>query len=146
MKALFSLLILTFAFAMLAGATEIKNPMGSYSVALFTNYSGYGSGGATTRYSVAQKVDRDTQKTVFVQGYSTGTTEASSLAGTVALQCGLTSSGPWVVAKDRAGSATSATSSTVFDLDTLCQYVRASYLKSAAGAPNISVWLLYGGP
>ena len=126
-------------------AEPIENPAGSYTAALFTNYTGYGTGGATTRYSYAQKVDRNTVKSVMIQGYSTGTTTAASFTGTFTLQCSPDNGTTWITAKDVGGNAISATTGPlVYDLMTRCPMVRASYLKSSAGAPNISVWLLYG--
>jgi hypothetical protein len=133
------------ALATMASAEQMKNPAGAYSVQIFTNYTGYGLGGATTRYSLPVKVDRNTKKTVMIQGYSTGTTEAASFTGTAAVQCGLSSAGPWAPLKDMAANAvTGTTGPLVFDSDGLCQWVRGTYLKASAGAPNISMWILYG--
>ncbi len=138
----FTVMTLCLGVAAIAMAERINNPSGAYMTQVFSQYTGLGS---TARYSAAQKVDRNTKKTAIFVGYSTnGTDTLASLPGTATLQCAPTSSGPWVTSKDVGANAVSATTSTLFNVDSYCQYVRGTWTKTGSGARSISMWLLYG--
>lgn len=128
-----------------AFAEKITAPLAATNVQIFNKYTGLGS---TARYSVAYKVDRNSKKTAIFQAYSgNGTTTLATIPGTAVLQCGATSSGPWVTSKDLgASTAASATTSTLFTVDELCQWYRIGWTSTrpADGRPrSISAWLLY---
>ena len=142
---IFYMAICVFAmagFALLAHAEPIKNPAGSYVTQVFTQYTGLAS---TARYSGVFKVDRNTIKTVVFAAYSTnGTDILATMPGTAIAQCAATITGPYVTAKDRGTNAVSATTSTIFDLDSRCQYMRFGWTKTGSGKRSLSAWLLYG--
>jgi hypothetical protein len=143
MKYLTSLLTVTLLlFASVAFSQPIRNPLGPYVAIPFNQYTGMAS---TARYSGAQKVDRNTQKTVVFVGYSTnGTDVLATLPGTAIAQCGPTSSGPWVTSKDVAANTVSATTSTLFNLDSCCPYIRTGWTKTGTGKRSISAYILFG--
>lgn len=143
MKTVFSLVCLVLVIvASVAYSEPIRNPSSSYVAQPFNQYTGMAS---TARYSGVFKVDRNTSKTVFFIGYSTNKTDVlTTLPGTATLQCAVTSTGPYVTAKDRGANATTGTAATIYDLDSRCQYLRAVWTKSGAGARSISAWILYG--
>lgn len=102
-------------------------------------FSGYSSANSTTVYSTATNTGTFTKKSIIINGnYKSGT--YGNYSGTVVLQGAPTASGPWVTLKDKSGNATSATTNTVFHLEDLVQYVRASWTKTKH---QISVWMYY---
>ena len=141
MKSFLSTLVLVVALAVAvsASAGDIRN---NYVYTVFTNYTGLNG---TARFSQAYKVDRDSKKTVTYQQYSTTTVVAPTTAGTQILQCGPTSTGPWVTAKDRNSNAVSSTTTTaIYDLMSNCNWYRIGWTRSVA-SPNksVSAWILF---
>ena len=126
MKFLFSLLIIiAMSVSALAGDIQTK--------VLLTNQS-------TTVNSAVTDTGLRTRKTVIINGtYSASV--YGNYSGTVAVQCAPTATGPWVTCKDRANTATSATTNTYFVLDDFARYVRAAYTQ---GKHGVTVWLSYG--
>lgn len=100
---------------------------------------------STAVYTAAIKIEAYTRKTVQFQGYS-GATLLPSLPGTAVVQCSPTSSatGPWVTAKDHAGNAASATTSTMFNFEDFCPYYRIGWTKTGTDTKSLSSWLMYG--
>lgn len=83
------------------------------------------------------------KKSVALAAYSTSTTTnatGNALRGTFALECGPTSSGPWVTCKDQAGNAVSTTSLAVFNLSDAFTWLRGKWTKNGLG--NVKAWLL----
>lgn len=80
-----------------------------------------------------------TKKTIVFQGYTTGGA-TKLLSGTAALNCGPTSTGPFVPCKDKSGTVVTTTANGMFNLDDLSPYVQLVWTKTSK---LISVWLFY---
>lgn len=115
----------------------------NYVQQIFSNYTGLNG---TARYSIAYKVDRDSKKTIVYNQYSTTTVTAPTTVGTQILQCGVTSTGPWITAKDRGANAISSTTTTaIYDLASNCNWYRVGWTRSVASPTrSISAWILFG--
>jgi hypothetical protein len=112
-----------------------------YNIQVFNQYTG----GPAVRYSSPIKTDVYTLKQVVFAGYSTnGTDMLTNLPGTAVAQCGPTSNGPWVTNKDEAGNATSATTSTLFNILGMCQWMRYGWTKTGTGKRSLSAWIIFG--
>lgn len=130
---------LTF-LACTAFAEPIRNPAGASPVQIWTNYAGVAS---TAKYSDAQKADRNTKKAFFFVGYSSaGVDQLTTIPGTVVVQSGPTSSGPWVTVKDVNGNALSLTTSGPYHVDSLEQWYRLKFTKTATDTKGISAWMI----
>ena len=105
------------------------------STVIFNNLSSTG-----TVYSTPVDVRASIYKSIQVTGAHQTTQVAQALDGTFLLQCGPTSSGPWVTCKDQGGSATSATSNTAFNMTNAVLWVRGSWTKTSG---RIKAWLTY---
>jgi hypothetical protein len=112
-----------------AAQAEVK-PVGM--VKPMANYS---SAAATTAFSTGYM----RKKTVHITGNYAAAT-FGNFSGTVAMQCGPTSSGPWVTCKDAGNTAVSTTTPAVYNLDNLSSYVRFLFTKTKHA---VTVWLFY---
>lgn len=122
-------------------AEPIHNPAGATITQLWSNYAGTAS---TAKYSAVQKADRNTKKAIILVGYSSsGASQLTTLPGTAVIQVAPTSSGPWVTAKDVFGNAMSVTSSGSYLIDSLNQWYRIQFTKTATDTKGISAWILY---
>ena len=119
------MLMVSAAFA--AGDIKQTIPFGLYSAA---------SGSAV--YSSAINVAKYRHKTVQIQGYNMSTKAEAALSGTALVQCGPTSSGPWVTCAQEDSTAISSTSNAVLQWSDVTNYIRVSWTKTAG---RVSVWL-----
>lgn len=87
---------------------------------------------AGTNYSATYRVTGYRTKTVHAD-FTTG-----SASGTLLVQCGPTSSGPWVTCQNEAGTAISTTTSKVMQWSDAVAYVRVSWAKTSG---KIKAWL-----
>jgi len=127
--ALAALLVAMFATSAMANAFGNFVP--------FSNYSAT-SGSAV--YSAAVNVRNFKTKTVTVQGVAVALHANAALSGTVLIQCGPTSSGPWYTCVDNSYAQTgiTTTSNAVFTWSDASAYIRASWAKTAG---EVNVWL-----
>jgi hypothetical protein len=102
------------------------------SVVPFKNYSGT----TATHYSTVYDVHRFKTKTVYAD-LTTGTA-----TGTLLVQCGPTSSGPWVTCVQQDSTAITGTGSYILSWDDATAYIRASWARTTG---EISVWLNFLG-
>ena len=130
------ILMASMAYA-LPGAGSITNAAGAYVTQIFTNQN-------ATVASAAQKVDRNTIKTFIFTNMSGNGTALAIVPGTEVVQCGPTSTGPWVTAKTQADTSMSTTTATIFTMNDFCQWVRVNWTRTGTGTSTISTWLLYG--
>ena len=136
---IFYMAICVFAmagFALLAHAEPINSPAGAYVTQIFTNQN-------ATVASAAQKVDRNTIKTFIFTNVSGNGAALANIPGTEVVQCGPTSTGPWVTAKTQADTSMSTTAATIFTMNDFCQWVRVNWTRTGTGTSTISTWLLY---
>ncbi len=133
---LFMAVLLAMAFSTAAFAGQFANNVP------FTKYSTAYVAGFATVYSSAYDVRMFKTKTVTVQGIAISGHTNTSLSGTVLIQCGPTSSGPWntCVNSSYAQTAISTTSNGTFTWSDAAAYIRASWAKTAG---EVSVWLNY---
>jgi len=107
---------------------------------LWNNYAGTAS---TATYSTVVKADRNTKKSFILVGYSSaGVDQLTTLPGTAVIQTGPTSTGPWVTAKDVNGNSMSVTATAPYLIDTLNQWYRIMFTKTATNTKGISAWVL----
>ena len=79
-------------------------------------------------------------------GLTTNTTVLQN--GAAALQCGMTVSGPWTTMKDSLGTSVSLANqatSTTFELNTLCNFIRATWTPTAISTNRTFYLYLLGG-
>ena len=132
MKTLLLSLALVIAFTTSAFASQFGNTVP------FTNYS---ATSGTAVKSSAYNVRGFKLKTMTVQGIAVAAHAAAALSGTVLIECGPTSSGPWVTcAQDQTadGGAVSTTANAMMTWVDASPYIRASWAKTAG---EVSVWL-----
>jgi hypothetical protein len=120
------LLILATALSVPAFAVDQK------SAVPFSSYSG----STATHYSTVYDVHRFRTKTVSVDM----TTVAAT--GTLLVQCGPSSSGPWETCVQQDGTAITGTGSYTLSWDDAAAYVRASWARTTG---KISVWFNFLG-
>ena len=103
----------------------------------FSNYSA-ASGAAV--YSSAYRVAGYSLKTVSITGTDMTTLAAAALSGTVLVQCGPTSSGPWSTCLNNnyAQTAVSTTANGTLTWRDAAAYIRVSWAKTAG---RVKVWL-----
>jgi len=111
--------------------------------ALFSNQKATGT---TAIYSNPGHFGQNTKATALFSLYSSGAVTTSGLInGTTSLQCGATSTGPWVGMKDKLGNAVTPTANSIYELDSLCLWVRAAWTPTAISTNRaLSVYLLTG--
>ena len=129
-----TLLISLFAILALSGTSFAS----SYGQAVpFSNYSA--TSGTAVKSSVFN-VRGFGKKTVTVQGIAVSGHANAALAGTVLVECGPTSNGPWntCIANGYAQTAVSTTSNAIFTWSDASAYIRASWAKTTG---EVSVWL-----
>jgi hypothetical protein len=68
------------------------------------------------------------------------TLAAQALDGTFLLQCGPTSTGPWVTCKDQGANAATTTANAIFSFSNATQWVRGSWNRTSG---RIKAWLTY---
>lgn len=134
MKRYFSMFMVSIFMVMLVSSLAFAGqPIAKM---LFSNSSTV-QGAAS--YSSAVKVSPSELKSVVVNGVYQGGT-FGNFSGTVLLQCGPSSTGPWTTCKDVGGNAVSSTSNGHFNLESMIPYVRASWTRTKH---RVSVWLYY---
>lgn len=101
-------------------------------------FNSYSSATTAAAYSPAYNVSKYRHKSVQVQGYNMSTGAAASLDGTMLVQVGPTSSGPWVTATQEDGTAISLTSNGYLQWSDVMQFVRVSWAKTTG---KVKVWL-----
>ena len=80
-------------------------------------------------------------------GLTTNTAIVMPTGGSAALQCAPTVSGPWVTIKDKLGTAVSlaaAATPTTFELDSLCNFLRGTWVPGAVSTNRTFYLYLLG--
>lgn len=121
--------------ALLAVAVAVPAMAGSsiYTKQIFANQS-------TSRTSDTYKLGTYTRKTFVFTGMSSVSNVPQDLRGTATVQCGATSTGPYVTAKDINGNAVTTTANASFDINSLCRYARVVWTRTSN---KISTWMFY---
>ena len=109
-------------------------------------FNGQKATGTTAIYSNPGHFNNNTKATVHFSIMSSGSVTTSGLInGTPSLQCGATSTGPWATMKDKGQNLVTPTSNAVYELDSLCLWVRAAWTPTAISTNRaLSVYLLGG--
>lgn len=102
------------------------------------SFGQYSAASGTAVYSSAINATRFRHKTVQVNGYNMSTRAEAALSGTALVQCGPTSTGPWVTCAQEDGTAISTTANGVYQWSDVAAYVRVSWAKTAG---RVSAWL-----
>ena len=124
------LILAAFAVLALADSAQAAQWKG------FTPFSNLSTTGSTV-YSAAYNVEGFRSKTLQVQGIAVSGHSAASLSGTVLMQCGPTSNGPWTTCLQTDRTAVSTTSNVILNWNDAAAYVRASWAKTAG---EVSAW------
>jgi hypothetical protein len=101
-------------------------------------FSQYSAASGTAVYSPAVNVSKFRTKTIQVNGYNMSTKAEASLSGTLLVQCGPTSSGPWVTCVQEDSTAISTTANGILQWSDVASFVRVSWAKTAG---RVSAWL-----
>lgn len=126
--------ILSLMLVLALAASALAEP----NIKQVVSFGQYSAASGSAVYSSAINASRFRHKTIQVNGYDMTTKAAAALSGTALVQCGPTSSGPWVTCAQEDGTAISTTSNSSLQWSDVSAYVRVSWAKTAG---RISAWL-----
>jgi len=104
----------------------------------WTPFSNLSTTSSAASYSAAQNVRGYRTKTVQVQGVAIAGHANAALSGTVLVQCGPTSNGPWATCTQSDRTAVSTTSNAILTWNDAAAYIRLSWAKTAG---LVNAWI-----